>query len=61
MSADGVALNVVILLVMLVFIVLAIHWQKWKLTKTLAFVMLLFYAGFLVQAIVLQLPIEACE
>uniref|UniRef100_A0A7S2MHF8 EF-hand domain-containing protein n=1 Tax=Helicotheca tamesis TaxID=374047 RepID=A0A7S2MHF8_9STRA len=61
MSSDGVALNIVILLGMLVFIILAIHWQGWKLTKTLAFLMLLFYAGFLVQAIVLELPLETCK
>jgi hypothetical protein len=44
---------------MLVFVIAAIHCQGWKLTKTLAGMMLVFYVGFLVQAVWLELPFSA--
>ncbi|CAJ1946569.1 unnamed protein product [Cylindrotheca closterium] len=44
------------LLGMLVFVVVTTHLQGWKLTKTLAFLMLMFYFGFLALAILLELP-----
>lgn len=47
-----------ILLGMLVFVILAVHCQGWKLTKPLGGMMILFYIGFLVQAILLG---EECE
>ena len=45
---------------MLVFVIVTIHCNGWKLTKTVAAFMLLFYVGFLVQAIWLELPFETC-
>ena len=45
---------------MLVFVILAIHCQKWKLTKTLGGLMMVFYVLFLVQAILLELPFQTC-
>jgi len=46
---------------MIVFVILAIHCQGWKLTKTLAALMLLFYFGFLAQAVWQELPFETCD
>ena len=59
-NSKGIWTSIFVLLGMLVFVVVAIHCQGWKLTKTLGGLMMLFYVGFLVQAIVLELPFEVC-
>jgi K+-dependent Na+/Ca+ exchanger-like protein len=53
-------ISLFILLGMLGFVIVAIHCQGWRLTKTLGGMMLVFYAGFLTQAIVLELPFVVC-
>lgn len=50
-DAEGIWLSIIILLGMLVMIVVTIHLCKWKLTKTLGYVMFFFYFLFLLQAI----------
>lgn len=50
-GADGIWISIMILLAMLVLIIVTIHCQGWKLTKTLGYVMFLFYVAFLAQAI----------
>jgi len=50
-AADGVWLSIMILLGMLVLIIVTIHFQKWRLTKKLGFVMFFFYVVFLAQAL----------
>jgi len=59
-GSDNIGISIIILIGMLVFVIAAIHCQGWKLTKTLAVLMLLFYVGFLIQAIILELPFETC-
>jgi K+-dependent Na+/Ca+ exchanger-like protein len=51
-GADGIWLSIMILLAMLVLIIVTIHLQKWKLTKTLGYTMFFFYIAFLAQAII---------
>ncbi len=51
-GAEGVWLNIMILLGMLVLIIATIHFSGWKLTKALGFTMFLFYFLFLLQAII---------
>ncbi|KAL3939456.1 MAG: hypothetical protein SGBAC_005820 [Bacillariaceae sp.] len=55
-GSDNVWVYIFTLLGMLIFVVTATHLQGWKLTKTLAFLMLMFYFGFLALAIMLELP-----
>lgn len=50
-GAEGVWVNIMILLCMLVLIIVCIHLSGWKLTKTLGFSMFFFYFCFLLQAI----------
>lgn len=50
-SAAGVWLNIMILLGMLLLIIVAIHFQGWKLTKCLGLTMFFFYFLYLLQAI----------
>lgn len=59
-GSDNVWVYIFTLLGMLIFVVIATHCQGWKLTKTLAGLMLLFYFGFLILAIILELPFELC-
>jgi len=59
-GTDGLMRNVLILLGMLVFVIAAVHCQGWKLSRSLGVLMMLFYFGFLVQAIVLLLPFQIC-
>jgi len=60
-DSNGLVISIIILLGMIVFVILAIHCQGWKLTKTLAALMLLFYFGFLAQAVWQELPFETCD
>jgi len=55
-GSDNVWVYIFTLLGMLIFVVVTTHLQGWKLTKTLAFLMLMFYFGFLALAIWLELP-----
>jgi len=57
-ASEGLIRSLLILIVMLVLVVISIHCQGWKLTKTLGGFMFLFYILFLVQAILLALPFE---
>ena len=59
-GSDNIFLSLFILIAMLIFVIAAVHCQGWKLTKRLGALMMLFYLGFLVQAIVLELPFETC-
>ena len=59
-ESDNIWISIFVLLGMLVFVIATIHCQGWKLTKTLAILMLWFYAVFLAQAIILELPFETC-
>jgi Ca2+/Na+ antiporter len=59
-AADNIWILIFVLLGMLIFVIAAIHCQGWKLTKKLAGMMLLFYVGFLVLSIVMELPFETC-
>jgi Ca2+/Na+ antiporter len=43
---------------MLVFVIAVVHCQGWKLTNTVAILMLVFYFGFLAQAVWQELPFE---
>lgn len=59
-GSKNIWISIVVLLGMLVFVIAAIHCQKWKLTKTLGALMMVFYILFLVQAILLELPFQTC-
>mmetsp|Transcript_1996 Transcript_1996/g.2778 ORF Transcript_1996/g.2778 Transcript_1996/m.2778 type:complete len:795 (+) Transcript_1996:328-2712(+) len=59
-GAGNIGISISILLVMLVFVIVTIHFQGWKLTKLLAAFMLWFYFAFLAQAIILEIPFETC-
>jgi len=59
-GSDNVWVYIFTLLAMLVFIIVVIHCQGWKMTNTLAGLMLVFYFGFLAMAIVLELPFQTC-
>mmetsp|Transcript_564 Transcript_564/g.1065 ORF Transcript_564/g.1065 Transcript_564/m.1065 type:complete len:698 (-) Transcript_564:72-2165(-) len=59
-GSDNIWIWICLLIAMLVFVVAVIHCQDWKLTKTLAGLMLLFYVGFLGIAIALEIPFETC-
>lgn len=54
MATDGIGQSIGILVGMIVLIVGAIHFQGWKLTKTLAYIMFFFYFVFLAQAILTE-------
>ena len=60
-GSDNIFVSLFVLLGMLVFVIVAVHCQGWKLTKTLGAMMILFYFAFLAQAIVLELPFETCK
>lgn len=59
-GSDNIWIWIFILLGMLVFVIVAVHFQGWKLTGTLAAMMMLFYFAFLGIAIYLELPFETC-
>lgn len=50
-GTEGIWVSILILLAMLVLIILSIHLQGWKLTKTLGYIMFFLYVAFLLQAI----------
>lgn len=53
-GSDGVLINILILVGMIILIIGAIHFQGWKLTNTLAYVMFLFYFVFVLQAVLIE-------
>lgn len=53
-DANNVWISILVLLAMLCFIITAIHFQGWKLTKTLGYMMFLGYFLFLTQAILVD-------
>lgn len=57
-GSKGLFRSISILIAMILFVIVAIHFQGWRLTKTLGGLMFLFYLGFLVQAILFELPFE---
>lgn len=59
-GSDGIAISIAILVVMIFLIILTIHLSKWKLTKCAGWMMFVFYAGFLVQGILTELPVPDC-
>jgi len=59
-DSDGLVRSLLILVGMIVMVIGSIHCQGWRLTKTLGGIMFFFYLGFLVQAIVLELPFTIC-
>lgn len=59
-GSDNIWTSIFILIGMLVFVVSSIHCKGWKLTKSLGWMMLFLYFGFLLQAILLELPFETC-
>lgn len=59
-GADNIWISIFVLLGMLVMIIIIIHWQKWRLTKWVGFMMFVFYLGFLVLAIFMELPFQVC-
>jgi len=59
-GSNNIFISLFVLLGMLLFVIIAVHCQGWKLTKTLGAMMIVFYFGFLAQAIVLELPFETC-
>uniref|UniRef100_A0A7S2E4B9 EF-hand domain-containing protein n=1 Tax=Helicotheca tamesis TaxID=374047 RepID=A0A7S2E4B9_9STRA len=60
-GSDNVWISIFVLLGMLIFIIVVIHCQGWRLTRMLALLMFIFYFAFLAQAIVLELPFETCD
>ena len=59
-GAENIWISIFVLLAMLVMVVIVIHFNGWRLTKTTGLIMFVFYIMFLVQAIVLELPFEVC-
>ena len=59
-GAENIWISIFVLIGMLIFCIIAIHCQGWKLTKQLAGMMLVFYVLFLVQAIYLETPFSTC-
>lgn len=59
-GSENVWVQICTLLGMLIFVMVAVHCQGWKLTRNLAIMMLVFYLGFLALAISLELPLEVC-
>jgi K+-dependent Na+/Ca+ exchanger-like protein len=57
---ESVEINLILLIGMLVFLIASIHCQGWKLTRTLGVMMMIFYVGYLIQAIVQELPFVSC-
>lgn len=60
-GAEGLLRSLLILIGMLVLVIGSVHFQGWRLTKLLGGIMFFFYIAFLVQAIVYELPFEACK
>lgn len=59
-ESGNIWISIFVFLGMLVLVVATIHFEGWRLTKRLGCVMIVFYIAFLVQAIVLELPFDAC-
>lgn len=59
-GSDNIFQSLFILVGMLVFVIGAVHCQGWRLTKTLGGMMIIFYFGFLAQAIYFELPFKTC-
>lgn len=59
-GSEGLLRSLLILIGMLVLVIGSIHCQGWKLTKTLGGIMFVFYVGFLLQAIIFELPFDIC-
>ena len=59
-DSKNIWVSICVFLGMLLMCILTIHYQGWRLTKTLGAVMITFYFAFLAQAIILELPFTAC-
>mmetsp|Transcript_8208 Transcript_8208/g.7740 ORF Transcript_8208/g.7740 Transcript_8208/m.7740 type:complete len:690 (-) Transcript_8208:36-2105(-) len=53
-TANNIWISILVLLGMLTFIIVSIHFQGWKLTKTLGYMMFVAYFLFLIQAILVD-------
>eukprot|EP00586_Coscinodiscus_wailesii_P023077 CAMPEP_0172503128 /NCGR_PEP_ID=MMETSP1066-20121228/166406_1 /TAXON_ID=671091 /ORGANISM="Coscinodiscus wailesii, Strain CCMP2513" /LENGTH=695 /DNA_ID=CAMNT_0013278733 /DNA_START=385 /DNA_END=2472 /DNA_ORIENTATION=- len=59
-GADGVALSIFILVVMVILVIATINFCGWKLSKTVGGIMVLLYLVFLAQAVIRELPFQTC-
>lgn len=59
-QTGNIVVSISLLIGMLVFVIGAVHCQGWRLTRTLGAMMMVFYVGFLVQAVVAELPFTTC-
>jgi sodium/potassium/calcium exchanger 2 len=59
-NADGIWIDIFILIAMLVAIVIIVHFQGWKMTRTLGGIMFFLYFAFLAQAITRELLVNPC-
>jgi len=59
-GAEGIEVDILILLLMLTAIVVIIHFSGWKMTKTLGLSMFFLYFGFVIQSVARKLPFQMC-
>uniref|UniRef100_A0A7S4JC99 EF-hand domain-containing protein n=1 Tax=Odontella aurita TaxID=265563 RepID=A0A7S4JC99_9STRA len=59
-GAEGVGVSITILVAMIALIIVTIHLNGWKLTKTAGYMMFVFYVAFVVQAVIRELPFQTC-
>ena len=60
-GAEGIEIDILILLLMLTAIVVIIHLSGWKMTKTLGLSMFFLYFGFVIQSVARKLPfVDEC-
>ena len=60
-GSDGLVTSLLILVGMIVLVIGSIHCQGWRLTKVLGGMMFVLYIAFVVQAVVLALPLTVCS
>merc|ERR1711862_343366 len=60
-GTEGMGISILILFAMVICVILVIHFSGWKLTKSTGFIMLFLYLIYLIQAIVRELPFQACS
>ena len=60
MDSENIWIAIFVFLGMILLVIGTVHFQGWKLTKTLGGVMCFFYLVFLAQAIYLEWPFQTC-
>lgn len=60
-GTKGMGISIAILLAMVLSIIFLIHFNGWKLTKSLGFVMIVLYVIYLAQAVIRELPLKPCN